>query len=435
MTKPISTAPQSESAEMREQMYRERIQEMERRISHLERMLKVSQMINSTLDQWALLDIIAQLASELTNTESASIMLLDEASGEMRFAAATGQKSANIKPLIVPMEGSIAGTIAREKKPLLIRDVQNDPRWFQQADKQSGFVTRSIIGVPMQVRGKVIGVVEALNKRNNSELSWEDVEVLSALANQAAIAIENARMLDQLKKAYEELSQLDRMKSDFISIAAHELRTPLSLILGYAMFLKTEISEESQEQLDQVLQGAMRLRALIDDMVNLRQVDTGEAVLQAEPQCLQELIAEAVTEMGPMADAKGQKISLSLPQEAIIVEIDRAKMMLVLNNLLSNAIKFTNPQGRIGIKAGHKDNDAWFTVWDTGIGIPRSELSRIFDRFYQVEPSIARHYEGMGLGLSIAQAMVELHRGHIQVQSQPGKGSAFTVHIPLKQPR
>ncbi len=435
MTKPISTAPQSESAEMREQMYRERIQEMEKRISHLERMLKVSQMINSTLDQWALLDIIAQLASELTNTESASIMLLDEASGEMRFAAATGQKSANIKPLIVPMEGSIAGTIAREKKPLLIRDVQNDPRWFQQADKQSGFVTRSIIGVPMQVRGKVIGVVEALNKRNNSELSWEDVEVLSALANQAAIAIENARMLDQLKKAYEELSQLDRMKSDFISIAAHELRTPLSLILGYAMFLKTEISEESQEQLDQVLQGAMRLRALIDDMVNLRQVDTGEAVLQAEPQCLQELIAEAVTEMGPLADAKGQKIALSLPQEAIIVEIDRAKMMLVLNNLLSNAIKFTNPQGRIGIKAGHKDNDAWFTVWDTGIGIPRSELSRIFDRFYQVEPSIARHYEGMGLGLSIAQAMVELHRGHIQVQSQQGKGSAFTVHIPLKQPR
>lgn len=433
MTRPILDSSSNEPFETREQMYRERIQEMERRISNLERMLKVSQMINSTLDRLALLDIIAQLAAELTNTESASIMLIDQESGEMHFAAATGQKSADIKPIVVPMEGSIAGTIARENKPLLIRDVQSDPRWFQQADKQSGFVTRSIIGVPMQLRGKVIGVVEAVNKRDNGELSWEDVEVLSALANQAAIAIENARMLDQLKKAYEELSQLDRMKSDFISIAAHELRTPLSLILGYAMFLKTEISEESQAQLDQVLQGAMRLRALIDDMVNLRQVDTGEAVLQVEPQSLQELIAEAVAEMGPLADAKGQKISLSLPQEAIIVQVDRAKMMLVLNNLLSNAIKFTDPRGRIGIKAGQRNQEAWFTVWDTGIGIPRSELGRIFDRFYQVEPSLSRHYEGMGLGLSIAQAMVELHHGRIQVQSELGKGSAFTVYIPIKQ--
>ncbi|MBN1936890.1 MAG: GAF domain-containing sensor histidine kinase [Anaerolineae bacterium] len=414
-------------------MYRERVHEMETRISHLERMLKISQMINSTLDQWALLDIIVQLATELTNTENASIMLIDETTGEMNFAAAAGQKSANIKPVIVPMEGSIAGTIARENKPLLIRDAPSDPRWFHDADKQSGFVTRSIMGVPMEVRGKVIGVVEALNKRDDSEMNWEDVQVLTALANQAAIAIENARMLDQLKTAYDDLSKLDQMKTDFISIAAHELRTPLSLILGYAMFLKSEVSGESQEQLDLVLQGAMRLRSLIDDMINLRQVDTGESVLELESFSLQSMVRETVEDMRPLAEAKGQKIILSLPQDAIVIEADRNKIALVVNNLLSNAIKFTDRQNRIGVQAGQNDDRAWFTIWDTGIGIPRSEMNHIFDRFYQIEPSIARHYEGMGLGLSIAQAMVELHHGRIQVKSQQGKGSAFTVYIPLKQ--
>ena len=418
----------------REAMYKERIKEMQRRISTLERVLRLTQAINSTLDLDPLLDIIVQAVTELTETESASIMLIDERTGDLRFQAVTGQKSAEVKPFTVPVEGSIAGAAITEDRPLLIRDVQNDPRWYQHVDKASGFTTRSIMAVPMKVRGEVVGVVEAINKRGDAEMTWEDVEILSTLASQAAIAIHNARLLAALQRAYDELNELDRMKSNFIAIAAHELRTPLSVILGYAMFLKNEASgPEEQEQLDAVLQSAMRLRSLINDMINLREVDAGEAMLELESFALQDMIDEAVEEVRPLAEAKEHQIVLSLPEQPIIVTADRGKLSIALGNLLHNAIKFTPQGGQVGVRAGRYSDKAWFMVWDTGIGIPPKEVDRIFDRFYQVEPSLTRHYEGMGLGLAIVKEMIELHHGHVRVDSREGKGSAFTVTIPLWQ--
>jgi signal transduction histidine kinase len=416
-------------------MYKERIAEMRNRISYLERLIRLMPMINSTLERDPLLDIIVRVATELTDTASASIMLIDEETGELRFVAASGEKAAEVKPVVVPMEGSIAGTVATENKPLLISDAQSDPRWYQQADQETGFVTRSIIAVPMEVRGRVIGVVEALNKRGGAELAWDDVETLNILANQAAIAIQNARLLAELQAAYDELNELDRRKSDFIAIAAHELRTPLSLILGYAMFLKEDASGTAIEQLDIVLDSAMRLRSLIEDMVNLREVDAGEARLGLESVDVRDLVATAVEENQSIAVAKGQQVLVSFSnQEPVVVQVDRNKISLALVNLLSNAIKFTGHGGKVGIRVGRKGDSAWFTVWDTGIGIPSKELDRIFDRFYQVESSLVRHYEGMGLGLAIVKEMVELHHGRIKVDSQEGRGSAFTVTIPMRQP-
>ncbi len=431
----VACGKEGTAVDAREAMYKERIREMQRRISILERVLRITQVINSTLDLDPLLDIIVQAVTELTETESASIMLIDERTGDLRFQAVTGQKSAEVKPFIVPIEGSIAGSAITEDRPLLIRDVQNDPRWYQHVDEASGFTTRSIMAVPMKVRGEVIGVVEAINKRGDAEMTWEDVEILSTLAGQAAIAIQNARLLAALQRAYDELNELDRMKSDFIAIAAHELRTPLSVILGYAMFLKNEATGPEQEQLDAVLQSAMRLRSLINDMINLREVDAGEAVLKLESFALQEMIDEKVDEARPMAEAKGQRIVLSLPERPIVVTADRDKLSIALGNLLHNAIKFTPQGGQVGVRAGQEGDKAWFMVWDTGIGIPSREVDRIFDRFYQVEPSLTRHYEGMGLGLAIVKEMIELHHGHVRVDSREGKGSAFTVTIPVRQHR
>lgn len=418
----------------REATYKQRIKDMEHRISTLERVIELMQVVNSTLDQYALLDIIVEVATQLTDTENASVMLLHPKSGELRFVAVYGQNSAIFTPVVVPKEGSIAGTVATSDEPLLIRDAQNDPRWFQAVDEVSGFVTNSIIAVPMRLRGKVIGVVEALNKRHGVEMSWDDVEILSQLATQAAVAINNARLMAQLQAAYDELNELDRMKSDFISIAAHELRTPLSLILGYATFLREDASGRAREQMEVVLQSAMRLRSLIDDMVNLREVDSGEAGLQLEKVPLQEIVRAGLEEIEYIAEAKDQAIHLSIPESPIHVQADRAKMTLVMVNLLSNAVKFTDPGERFGVQMGTKEGSAWVTVWDTGIGIPRDQLGRVFERFYQVETSLVRRHEGMGLGLSLVKEMVEMHHGQVGVRSQEGRGSAFTVTLPLYQP-
>jgi signal transduction histidine kinase len=419
--------------ERREAMYRQRIQDMQAHISNLERLLRMMEVVNSTLDLAQLLDIIAELAAQLTYTASASVLLIDDQTGELRFVAVTGQHSATLKPVIVPMDQSIAGTVARENRPLLIRDVKADPRWYRPADQASGFETRSIIAVPLQLHGQVIGVVEAVNKQDGTEMSWDDVEILSTLATQAAVAVNNARLLAQLQAAYDELNELDRMKSEFIAVAAHELRTPLSLILGYSAFLRANASGLTREQADVVLQSAMRLRSLIDDMANLREVDAGEAVLRLETVPLQELVGASIEEMRHIAQAKQQSIHLSLPDLPILVEVDREKIVLALSNLLSNAIKFTPAGQRIGVRAGSRHGKAWATVWDTGRGISAEQQPRVFDRFYQAECSLTRQYGGMGLGLSIVREMVQLHHGSVSVESQPGEGSAFTICIPICQ--
>lgn len=419
--------------ERREAMYRQRIEDMQAHISNLERLLRMMEVVNSTLDLAQLLDIIAELAAQLTYTASASVLLIDEESGELRFVAVTGHHSATLKPVIVPMEASIAGTVARENRPLLIRDVRADPRWYQPADQASGFETRSIIAVPLQLHGQVIGVVEAVNKQDGTEMSWDDVEILSTLATQAAVAVNNARLLSQLQAAYDELNELDRMKSEFIAVAAHELRTPLSLILGYSAFLRANASGLTREQADVVLQSAMRLRSLIDDMINLREVDAGEAVLRVETVPLQELVGTSVEEVRHIAEAKQQSIHLSLPAAPVLVEVDREKIALALSNLLSNAVKFTPSGQRIGVRVGSRPGEAWATIWDTGTGISPEQQARVFDRFYQGECSLTRQYGGMGLGLSIVKEMVDLHHGSISVESQPGKGSAFTMYLPTNR--
>jgi signal transduction histidine kinase len=321
----------------------------------------------------------------------------------------------------------------RESKPLLIPDVRQDPRFYTQVDETTDFETRSILGVPLQVKGKVIGVLEALNKTGDGIFTQDDMHTLSTLAAHAAIAIENARLVTEIQKAYEELSELDRLKSEFVAIASHELQTPLTVILGYASFLKEDVTGAASEQLDIVLRSALRLRSLINDMINLRHSETGEAELELEQLSLNELITTITTEFASLAEARKQSVNIKLASQPPIVEADRQKLHLVLANLLSNAIKFTPEGGHIHMEVETRGNEVWVSVRDTGIGIPPREQERIFDRFYQVEPSLTRRFGGMGLGLSIAKGMVELHGGRIWVESLEGMGSSFTFALPLSE--
>jgi signal transduction histidine kinase len=409
----------------------ERVGILERRVATLERILRFSQILTSTLQLEPLLQTIIQAATELTDTQAGSIMLVDKSTGELRFEAASGSKREEVKRVTVPLEGSIAGWIVREGKPLMIPDVRQDPRFYTRVDETIDFETRSILGVPLQVKGEVIGVLEALNKTGDGIFTQADVHTLSTLAAHAAIAIENARLLTEIQKAYEELSELDQLKSEFVAIASHELQTPLTIILGYASFLKQEATGTASEQLDIVLRSALRLRSLINDMINLRHIETGEAELELEQLSLNELVTTLTAEFASLAEAKKQAIRIKLASQLPTVKADRQKLHLVLANLLSNAIKFTPEEGGIQVAVEAKGNEVWVSVRDTGIGIPPREQERIFDRFYQVEPSLTRRFEGIGLGLSIAKGMVQLHGGRIWVESVEGMGSSFTFALPL----
>lgn len=413
---------------------RDTIAALERKTAHLQRMLEISRSLTSTLDIDALLGVILEASSELTDTETASIMLLDEKTGELIFAAATGSQREELAHIRVPLDGSIAGTVLRERAPLVVSDVTKDPRHFVQASQSVGFTTRSILGVPMSIKDRPIGVLEALNKKGNAYFSEEDIQVLTTFANQAAVAIENARLVAALRKAYQKLNDLDRRKSDFIAIASHELRTPLNLILGYAAILREDASGTAAEQLEGVLKGAAQLRSLIDDMVNLQHFDAGETVLNSKSFGVEELIRSALDECGELAVAKDQHIRIDLPDSGLMLVADWDKVRLALNNLVNNAIKFTPPQGRIEVSGQLVGSEVRLCVTDTGIGIPAKDLNRIFERFYQVEPHIARRHGGLGLGLAITKTMIELHGGRIWCESVEGKGSRFIFALPAGGP-
>ncbi len=401
-------------------------------IDRLSRLVEISLVVNSTLDLRALLSTIMNHAAEITGAESASIMLYDQKSGQLRFVAtSTSPEAPELLDIPVPLDGSIAGSILRDNAPVMLDDVSQDPRHFRSTDEKSGFVTRSLLGVPMCYKDKPIGVLEAVNKKSGT---WADNDrrSLIVLASQAAIAIKNAQMVEQLRRAYNELDQLGKLKDDFISIASHELRTPLSVILGYASFLREDASDELSAHAAAVLNSALRMRNLIEDMTNLRYLKMGEADIQRERVPLAAIFQAAAHDVKGMADAKGHALHVDMPDERLVVVVDRVMFGMALTNLLYNAIKFTPRGGSITMTYERMPRAAWIKVIDTGVGIPPDLLERIFDAFFQVEHHMTRQHGGMGLGLAIARGLVAAHGGHVWAESEgPGSGSTFIVNLPL----
>jgi signal transduction histidine kinase len=399
--------------------------------SQTDRLLEISRVLTSTLELRPLLDSIVEIACELTNSEAASILLYDEKSDELKFQAAPGRQAADLKDLKVPLDASVAGWIFNNALPLVIQDAEADTRVYREVDRSLGFNTRSILGVPLVVQQRPTGVIEVVNKRGDDPFSEDDLAVLETLASQAAIAIENARLLGKLRDANIELQRLDGMKSDFIAIASHELRTPLGLILGHATFIKDLVPEDYQEQMDVIIRAAIRLKEIIEDMSAIAHSEQGMSRVRRKGFSVSQLIDEVIGRFMDEAHEKEIDLTEDIPTDQDLVVVgDRDKIDLALTNLVRNAIAFTDSGGQVGVKAELGGGYVQVFVVDTGIGIPETETERVFERFYQVESHLTRKHGGMGLGLSIAKAMVEMHNGQIWCESKPGVGSLFCFQLP-----
>jgi signal transduction histidine kinase len=396
----------------------ERIQHLERRVARLELIMEVSRVINSTLNLEPLLHNITQIAAKLTATEASSILLLDKKTGELHFETAIGVKEREVKPMVVPLDNSIAGWVVKEGKPLLIPDVRKDPRHYHQADDTTKFSTRSILGIPLRVKDKVIGVLEVLNKIDDREFTQDDVETLTTLAAQAAIAIENARLFQQ---------------SDLLSEVVHELRTPLTSIRGYSkMLLIAEgiAQEKKLEFAETIHREAIRLGQMINDFLDLARLESGRTYMAQEPVNMTEVISETLAILQPQAAERQVSIALQAPETlpTIIGDPDRLKQVMV--NLVSNAVKYNHEGGRVDIEAKVREDELNVAVKDTGRGIAEEDLPHVFEKFYRVDdPDLQA--KGTGLGLPIAKHIVEVHGGTISVQSVRGQGSTFAFTLPL----
>ncbi len=397
----------------------------------LNRLVELSVYLNSTLDLDQLLRLIIETAAELLDCEAASILLYDDQKGELSFCSAAGSDPQQLAQIPVPLEGSLAGAIFRENRPLVINDVGKDPRHFSQVGERIQFPPRSLLGVPMCIRERATGVLEALNKRQG-EFTPADTRLLSILASQAAVAIQNARLVQALQKAYDELSRIDRMKNDFMAIASHELRTPLGVILGYATFLKDEAQGELSEHARLVFDSALRMRSVIDAMTNMAMLQMGGMDLQLASVPLQPLLQAAVQDVMPAAAEKSQTIRVDLPDQEVTVLADAEKLRKAFANILNNAVRFTQEKGDIQLSLSATPEAARVEIRDNGVGIEAEELENIFKQFYQVEGHMTRRYGGLGLGLAITRGVIELHNGRIWAESAgPEKGSTFIVILPI----
>ena len=398
------------------------------RLKALIPLFELSKSFMATVDVQDLLQHVVQIARQETLADRASLL---QSSGGSIGSDLSGWVSLPATPLSEAqqtLEAHIAGQVEKCRQPLVWPPLEaaDGLAPANGADSFSG----TLLASPLLVKDRLVGVLVVSKENRSHPFTPSDSDLLSVLSGQAAIALENARLFAEIQKAYRELQALDHLKTEFISIAAHELRTPLAILIGYIGILADEVDESLRGWVAILDKSAMRLRSVVDDLFSLQALERGEACLRVGSFSLKEAIESAVADLRPLAEDKNHCIRVDIAPSLTWVRTDRNKFDTVLLNLLSNAIKFTPPRGEIRIEAQRTLDGFEVAVIDNGIGIPEEQQEIIFSRFYQIEESLTREHGGMGLGLSIAKGMVELCSGAISVQSEVDKGSRFTFALP-----
>lgn len=400
-------------------------------LNWLEHLLALCRKISEHQELDPILQSIIQTASALTGSESSSILIYEQGTRSLRFRAIPLHLMKSVKLISVPLERSVAGWVFRNRKPMVLgRQRRADDPIYRVVDRELSAETRTLLAVPMIVRDRTIGVLEAVNKQNDADYTAEDVKVVEILAALAAIAIEGWRLQDEAEKAQQAVQEAEQMKTNFVAVAFHELRTPLGVILGQAALLQESLPPEQRQSAESILNSALQLRGIIEQFSTVEALERGLHQVQYERVAPAELARQVIESFGFPASEKGIRIALRPCRTDLLIECDRQKIRTVLENLLNNAITYTDPGGQVLVKIEELPQYVRVSVMDNGIGIPAGEQEKVFQRFYQVEKHLTRRHGGMGLGLSIAKEMVELHGGRIWVESVEGKGSNFSFEIP-----
>lgn len=577
-------------------------QETEKWARRLEGLNEVGHLLASTLDLPMLLDMTIRKAVDLLEAEAGSLWLVDEESGDLVCRGAIGES--DLADIRLPAGAGIAGQVVRENRSVRVDDVRQDRHWYPELDRRSHFVTRSLLCAPMTAHGTVIGVLEVLNRRDGRPFDEDDERLLTALATQAAVAIQNARlfaMTDQaLAARVEELSimqQIDRelnatldyqqtmeralawaiqrtgadvgliavlaeedgrqglrllvyqgyppdvvepyretlwpldrgivgrvartgrpelvsdvrydpdyvaavegmvaqitvpirrekrtvgiivlesarpgqfdqdtldfvlrladhaaiaienahlftaveaanqAKTEFISFVSHELKQPMTAIKGYTDLLVKglagDLTETQRSFLEVIRSNVNRMDTMVQELLDISRIEAGRLRLEIGQVALREVVEEAVRVIRQEIEAKRQTLEVEIAEPLPPVQADRNRVVQILTNLLSNAYKYTPEEGRIRVTVQPNGGFVVCSVSDTGIGIAPEEQERLFTKFFRSQHPMVRAVPGTGLGLVITKSLVELQGGQIWVESEPGKGSAFTFTLPVAGP-
>lgn len=411
--------------------------------------------ISEKLDLKSSLKQTLSMARSLSNSRYAALAVIKENKTEQfLYEGLDGEEEEKMKQRMpCPPEGKgLLGLIVREKRPLRISDIS-------QHSESCGFPEghipmKSFLGIPILYGKEPVGMIHLTEKIGKKEFTLQDEEVIKALANHAAVAIRNASLYERVKSFNKELEQkvnirtkelrealklaesANRAKSDFLANMSHELRTPLSAIIGFSEALKDgmagPVNEKQMVALQDIYESGKHLLNLISDILDLSKVEAGKLEMDIEQFDMKELLEKSLSLFREKAEKHNIATEADISPDIGLVKADQRKIKQVVFNLLSNAFKFTPDGGKVRIEAGSREDMLEVSVIDTGIGISKENIKKLFQPFTQLETTLTKNHPGTGLGLNLSRKLVELHSGRIRAESEEGKGSKFTFSIPLK---
>jgi signal transduction histidine kinase len=412
-------------------------QRVEQRTKELAVLYDVTAAATQSLDLKAVLHDVSKRITDTFAFDATRIFLLDSRTGQLEMQASFGaaQTSVEHRRGIRLGQGTI-GAVFESGEPLIFQDVNTDPRYEQlsstQAAHRAGFCFAGFF--PIKAKGKSLGIIFC-GGRGPRVLTADEVRLITSIAEQIGGAVDNMNLFEEVRMANYRLKELDRMKSDFVSNVSHELRTPLTaiqaLIDNMLDGITGALNQKQAHYVTDIRASAERLARLIDDLLDLSVIEAGKIELTPTTFPVPALIDEVIKTFTPMARENLLTIGAAKIPDDLKAWADRDKIIQVLTNLIGNAVKFTPSQGRIYVAAEKSGEFIEISVNDTGPGIEREELKRIFEPFYQVRESGGKKSRGVGLGLAITKKLVELHGGKIQAASVPGQGSRVSFTIPI----
>lgn len=417
------------------------LRQAERRALELQTASEIARDTTNTLSLDLLLSRIVHLLAERFGFYHAAIYLVDDAGQYAQIREATGEDGAALKRkghrLLVGSR-SVVGAVCASGEPFILNDALHHPAHFASPVLPE---TRSEMGIPLKISNKVIGALD-LQARDANAFSQDEVTVLQILADQIAIAIENARAYELSQRAIEDMKEVDRVKSQFLANMSHELRTPLNSIIGFSrVILKGidgPINETQKQDLSAIYNSGQHLLSLINDILDLSKIEAGKMELAFSDVNIVDMVNSVMSTAAGLVKDKPIKLVTNIPDQLPIVRADSTRTRQVLINFLSNAAKFTE-EGIITVEAALTQSpqgkpEVIISVTDSGPGIAQQDQGKLFLPFSQVDDSPTRKTGGTGLGLSICRSLIEMHGGRIGLMwSEVGKGSTFFFTIPTNE--
>ena len=412
----------------------------ERQLEELRILGEVGQSVSASLDIDRVLETIVTQAVKLGSADSGTLYEYDEATGIFNPRVNVGMTAEMVDSLresrLKVGQGAV-GMAAERRTAYQIADVELDPNYRLRDVHKRGGGYRAVLGVPLLRDDRLVGGL-VIRRIRPGAFGQSVVSMLQTFTGQSVLAIQNARLFDEIRQKSAQLEAANQLKSQFLANMSHELRTPLNAIIGVTEMLLEDARDlkrdDEIEPLERVLRAGRHLLELINDILDLSKIEAGRMDLHADTFPIALLVGDVVKTI-EMTGKNGNKLVLECPPDIGSMHADQIRVRQVLLNLMSNANKFTK-DGTVSVKVQREAREGrdWIAVavTDTGIGMTPEQLSRLFNDFVQADASTTRKYGGTGLGLAISRRLCQMMGGEITVTSEPGKGSTFLMSLPAE---